>query len=100
MTGPVPLLPPGAIPVTPASPVGLEANGIYPGSRLVASADEQALMDAEEAQAVAMGIKALHELLDPVSGCHCCQVGNAFGTADGLCDVCRAVVYRLRTEGP
>jgi hypothetical protein len=83
---------------TPETPLTLEQAGIYAGSSLRATPEQQAAMEQEERERIERGIAELHVILDAATVCVCCLSADRSSPVDGLCDPCRSVVARLRTE--
>jgi hypothetical protein len=78
-------------------PVTLEGAGIYPGSSLLLSPEEQEQHDAEERERSDTRIALLDAALASVYQCRCCGGVAGLG-ASGLCTPCRSVIAQLVAE--
>jgi hypothetical protein len=80
----------------PSRPQTLEEIGIDSGSGWVPSGEEQARLDALEAERLARANANLDARLAVFWACQVC--GELAGESDGLCGHCRVVVRRLQVE--
>jgi hypothetical protein len=64
----------------------------------VATPEQQAELDAAEAERVRLANVDLDAMLAASTGCRACGVGNAWGHRLGLCSACSQVVAALSAE--
>jgi hypothetical protein len=83
------------MPISRDTPPTLEAAGITPGSALLATPEEQAEADAAEAEHLAHAATEIDQTLGAWWSCRACSLGNAFGSATGLCGPCATVAAQL-----
>jgi hypothetical protein len=71
-------------------PPTLEQAGIHPGSGLLATPEEVAQQEKEEAERLAVQNAHVDAVLASIWQCHCCGVGTA--VSRGLCTNCLLVI--------
>jgi hypothetical protein len=83
------------MPNIPPAGVTLEGVGITPGSRFLATPEEQAAAEAEEAARIDAGVEEIRRALD--RRCHAC--GASIGLGGGpLCGPCRQVNWLIDAQ--
>jgi hypothetical protein len=67
-------------------------------TRLLMTPEESKLAEAEERERLDRSNAELGAALAGHWTCSACGIGNSFAAHDGLCNACRGVVARLRTD--